>query len=315
MKELSPAARALVESHRTDRLLTVAARARIKQELMLRVSTLGATTTVAGTAAAGMSFASKVVLVALGVTGAAGVGALSVWALRSPAPAHVTPAETSVPTVRDVAAATPAPELNPAATPMVPTAAPGTVPALRPMARPARVAAASARALGPRPVTTATVARAPAGARAPPPATMPVVAAALASSASVDPGRRDRLKKIDERAVVTAAEMPTPTVPRVEAPDPEPELRTLREARDDLRAGHPTSAYRRLEDFNRQNPGGMLAQERSALSAIALCQAEPGREARARAAEFLRRLPESPLAARVKSACEPAHEPEPNDSR
>ena len=88
MRELSPTARELVESHRRNRLLTDAARTRIKQELMLRVSTLGATTAVAGTAA-GMSLASKVVLVALGVTGAVGATSLSVWALRSPAPAHV----------------------------------------------------------------------------------------------------------------------------------------------------------------------------------------------------------------------------------
>ena len=50
----------------------------------------------------------------------------------------------------------------------------------------------------------------------------------------------------------------------------------------------------------------MLVQERSALSAIALCQAQPGRDAQERATEFLRRSPESPLATRVKSACEPA---------
>ena len=132
-----------------------------------------------------------------------------------------------------------------------------------------------------------------------------MVAPALASSGSIDAGRRERVKKPDDRPVVSEPETPTPAAPRAEAPDPEPELRALREARDELRAGRPAAAYRHLEDFNRQNPGGMLAQERSALSAIAFCQAQPGREAQAHATEFLRRLPESPLAARVKSACAP----------
>ncbi|HSS37906.1 MAG TPA: hypothetical protein VLT58_03980 [Polyangia bacterium] len=98
-------------------------------------------------------------------------------------------------------------------------------------------------------------------------------------------------------------EKQTPAATVVVPPDPEPELRALRDARDDLRAGRPASAYRRLDDFARQRGGGMLAQERSALSAIARCQWQPGPQARARAAEFLRTSPESPLAIRVRSAC------------
>ena len=65
MKELGPAAREFVELHRRDSLLPDAARARMKQKLMLRVSTIAATTAIASTAA-GMSLASKVVVVALG---------------------------------------------------------------------------------------------------------------------------------------------------------------------------------------------------------------------------------------------------------
>jgi hypothetical protein len=300
MKELSPAARELVESHRRGKLLTDVARARMKQEVMLRASTLGGTTAVAAKAA-GMSFASKVVLVALGVTGAVGAGSLSVWALRSPSPAPVTPTETAARTAGDVAAMTPAPNLNPPAT--VPAAAPGTLPASRP---PAWVTAASARTPAPRLVTTPTVVAAPATTLAPRPAATSTVPTPLSGVASLDSSRRDHPKRTDDRPVVSAPE--TPNAPRVEAPDPEPELRALREARDDLRAGRPASAYRRLEEFDRHNPAGMLAPERSALSAIALCQAQPGREAQARAAQFLRRWPESPLAGRVKSACEPGHD-------
>jgi hypothetical protein len=302
MRELGPEAREFLESHRTGRLLTDAARARMKQELMLRVSTVGATTAAAGTAA-GMSLASKVILVALGVTGAVGTGALSVRALRSPSPAHVALAEKSVQPAKDIPSATPVAEPNPP-TPMIQAAAPEPGRALRPM-MPARVAAAYAKAPARRLATTPAGAAAPSSAGASRPGTMPEGAIGLTRSASVEAGRRDHLSKFDDRPVVSEPEKPTPAAPRVEAPDPEPELRVLRQARDDLRAGRFAGAYRRLEDFNRQNPGGMLAQERSALSAIALCQAQPGQEAQAHAAEFLRRLPESPLAARVKSACEP----------
>ncbi len=80
----------------------------------------------------------------------------------------------------------------------------------------------------------------------------------------------------------------------------------MREAREELRAGRPESAYRRLDEYGRQHSGGMLAQERKALLAIALCQWQPGPEAQTRASEFLRNSPESPLASRVRSACERA---------
>jgi len=273
MKELGPAAREFVESHRRDSSLSGAARARIKQKLMLRVSAIGATTAVAGTAA-GMSLATKVVVVVLGVTGAVGAGSISVRALRSRAPAHLTPIETSVRTAPAL------PETTAAAA-----------------AAPARIAA-PVRVAMPRVVAP------PANARAARLSTTSIVAAAPAGPASFDSRHRDPLTQIDDHPVVATSQSPTTAAPRLEAFDPEPELQALREARDDLRAGRPASAYRRLEDFNRESPRGMLAQERQALSAIALCQAQPGGEAQRRAAEFLRQSPESPLAARVKSACE-----------
>jgi outer membrane protein assembly factor BamD (BamD/ComL family) len=78
----------------------------------------------------------------------------------------------------------------------------------------------------------------------------------------------------------------------------------LRQAREDLRAGLAESAYRRLADYDRQHGHGVLGQERQALAVIALCKWRPGSEAQARAAEFLRNTPESPLADRVRSECE-----------
>jgi hypothetical protein len=53
----------------------------------------------------------------------------------------------------------------------------------------------------------------------------------------------------------------------------------------------------------------MLAQERRALSAIALCEWKPGPEAQTHAADFLRTSPESPLAKRVRSACDMISKP------
>ncbi len=85
MNELGPTAREMVETHR-NKVLARADWERIKQKLMLRVATLGATTAATGTAM-GMSRASKIALVALGVTAVVGAGTFSMWALRGRAPA------------------------------------------------------------------------------------------------------------------------------------------------------------------------------------------------------------------------------------
>jgi hypothetical protein len=304
MKDLGPDARELVDAHRTDGALTPADRKRIKHKVMLRVAALGATTAVArevsanasataAAKAAGMSLASKVVVVALGVTAATAVVSVSLWALRSRAPSNRTPSATSARTMTDVVA--PAP--GPAGAPTV--AAPATAPARTLAVLPAVVgapasAAARTRAAPPR-VAIAAPGSAPVRR---PVATPEVVTASPISSAAVDSRHDDPVKTIDK-----PPESPPPPATVVVPPDPEPELRALREAREDLRAGRPASAYHRLDDFDRQRGGGMLAQERSALSAIALCQWQPGPNAQARAAEFLRSSPESPLAIRVKSAC------------
>lgn len=87
------------------------------------------------------------------------------------------------------------------------------------------------------------------------------------------------------------------------APPLDSELSLLRQAREDLRTGAPGSAYQRLVDYDRRYGKGPLWQERQALSAVALCQWRPGPQAQARAAEFLRNAPQSPLADRVRSAC------------
>jgi hypothetical protein len=282
MKDLSPAARELVDAHRSDRTLTPADRKRMKHNVMLRVAALGATTATTAVAAkltakaAGVSLASKVAVLALSVTALTGVVSVSVRALRARALSN--PTASSVYAVTDVVA----PALGPAEGPAV--AAPATVPGRVPRASRAVVAAPARAASASRKVAVA----APASVVERRAAVTPEVMTAPGSSAAVDSS--------DGENPTRAA---TVLVPR----DPEPELRALRDARDDLRAGRPASAYRRLDEFDRQGGGGMLAQERSALSAIALCQWQPGPQAQARAAEFLRSSPESPLAIRVRSAC------------
>ncbi len=134
-----------------------------------------------------------------------------------------------------------------------------------------------------------------------------VPAVAAADLVPMENGHSEHVKKTGKRVVATAN--PSPAASPVVAFDPEPELSVLREAREDLRAGRPESAYRLLDEYGRQNSAGMLAQERKALSAIALCRWRPGPEAQARASEFLGTSPDSPLARRVRSACEKTGKP------
>jgi len=222
-------------------VLARADRERMKQNLMLRVATLGATTAATGTAM-GMSLAAKIAWVALGVAAVAGVGTFSM--LRGRAPAGVTsPTQSSLPLAPETIE--PAPEASPEQS----------------------------------------------------------FEDSFLPAVSADTGRIEHVKKASKRPAVAAA-TPSPAAVPAAPLDPEPELRVLREAREDLRADRSESAYRRLDDYGRQHSGGMLAQERRALSAIALCGWKPGPEAQTHAADFLRNSPESPLAKRVRSACD-----------
>jgi hypothetical protein len=100
------------------------------------------------------------------------------------------------------------------------------------------------------------------------------------------------------------------SVPSVERPPSptldslDPELTVLRQAQEDLRSGLPAQALRRLAEYDRRFGKGTLNEERRAIGAIALCQAHPGPAAQAQAERFLRAAPQSPLAGRVRSACQ-----------
>ena len=104
-----------------------------------------------------------------------------------------------------------------------------------------------------------------------------------------------------------------PVVERAPAPSPaldslDPELTVLRQAQEDLRVGLPAQALRRLAEYDRRFGKGTLNEERRAIGAIALCQAHPGPAAQAQAERFLRAAPQSPLAGRVRSACQKSEE-------
>jgi hypothetical protein len=83
----------------------------------------------------------------------------------------------------------------------------------------------------------------------------------------------------------------------------EQELKLLSAARDGLKGGNAALAAERLKEHERRFPGGILAMEARALSVDTLCAAGQREAARDAAEAFLQRWPESPLAARVRSAC------------
>lgn len=101
---------------------------------------------------------------------------------------------------------------------------------------------------------------------------------------------------------------PPPSTPAVEpAPVPSDTLaeenRLLGRARAALIAESPEQALTLLREHARRFPDGVLAQERQALRAVALCEAGHEGEGTKAARAFLRAHPQAALARRVRSAC------------
>jgi hypothetical protein len=78
------------------------------------------------------------------------------------------------------------------------------------------------------------------------------------------------------------------------------EVALLSRATSDLHAGRATDALKVLDEHRRKFPNGLLAEERSAARAQALCSL--GRMSEAQA-ELGRLTPQSPAAARAKQVC------------
>ena len=81
------------------------------------------------------------------------------------------------------------------------------------------------------------------------------------------------------------------------------ELGLLREAHEALRSGNAEQALARLREHERRFSQGVLASERRATYAIALCQAGQVQKGRELARRFLSHQLQSPMAGRLRSAC------------
>jgi hypothetical protein len=154
--------------------------------------------------------------------------------------------------------------------------------------------------------------------RTPPALPFQPVAAPEAPAVVEEPRPKPQPPEVRRREVVRGETRPAetasvPVVTSAPAPRPaldslDPELTVLRQAQEDLRAGLPAQALRRLDEYDRRFGKGTLNEERRAIGAIAFCQAHPGPAAQAQAERFLRAAPQSPLAGRVRSACQKSDE-------
>ena len=96
---------------------------------------------------------------------------------------------------------------------------------------------------------------------------------------------------------------PTPAVPVLEQ-----ELGLLTAAQQAMRDGAPERALVLLDRHQAAFPDGVMAEERVAARALALCELGRVDEARVVAHGFLAKWPTSPLARRMTEVCPPRHE-------
>jgi outer membrane protein assembly factor BamD (BamD/ComL family) len=82
------------------------------------------------------------------------------------------------------------------------------------------------------------------------------------------------------------------------------EIAIMRLAQAALAAGDAPTALSKLAEHESKFPQGALAEERLAAQVFALCGSSRTVEGQAKARKFLEQHPSSPLAARVKTACE-----------
>lgn len=136
-------------------------------------------------------------------------------------------------------------------------------------------------------------------AKAPPEGAPPEPPSALAPKAVLEP--TPSLEPEPRRAPARATKAPSPSAPEAEASDPlERELALIQAARE---SSSPEAALASLEQHVEQFPSGLLADEREALRAIALCELQRLDEARAVALALVARRPGSPLRQRIQRRC------------
>jgi hypothetical protein len=104
-------------------------------------------------------------------------------------------------------------------------------------------------------------------------------------------------------ALATSTESARSTRPQLSASDASEELALIRQASQALRDHQPAVAWQLLQRHATRFPAGMLTQERTGLTVIALCERGHLAQGRALRRQFLITAPESPLAGRVRNAC------------
>lgn len=126
-----------------------------------------------------------------------------------------------------------------------------------------------------------------------------------------EPSAAVNVKEVNVKEVEQLPEVsPTPAVARPKAkaaassaPNLDVELQLLRQAQQALGRGDARSALASLGEHRRRFPQGVLASERRATYAIALCQAGQVHRGRVLAQRFLSTQSSSPMATRMRSAC------------
>jgi hypothetical protein len=106
---------------------------------------------------------------------------------------------------------------------------------------------------------------------------------------------------------VTAGEAPVAEFAPLPSQAPDrllAETTDLRRAQQALRAGDPALALRLVREQDQQHAGGVLQQERAAVSIFALCESGQAARARSEAAKFEERWPSSALVGRVRASCQ-----------
>jgi type IV secretory pathway VirB10-like protein len=105
------------------------------------------------------------------------------------------------------------------------------------------------------------------------------------------------------RAQGEARPSKAPSVTRQGSADLDSELALLEQAQQALKQGDSARALAQLERHAAEHPTGVLATERAAIHAVALCESGKLGDGQLEARRFLDRNPRSPLGARVRAAC------------
>ena len=252
--------------------------------LVAGAAALGASTTASTAAAAGLKAATSSIAPKVGTLGA---GALAKWVLVGAGVVALAAGGAAVEVARSSSRGTQATVVEVgAAAPAAPPVASVAAPAPRPQPQASAVTATATETAAPMatPMATATSA----------PALRPVPAPVPPTTPTTPP------------AAQTTPVAPEPRAPALALGQ---QVAALDRAREALAAGNAAGALRQLDEYDREFPRGVLAQEATAVRIDALAQ-QGNLDAAARLAErFLAANPRSPNAARLRLLVQRAHNP------